>query len=81
MKLKDRRILARLMVIQEVSQRSLAKAAGWKSHTYLGRLLNGTASTCEEEPAVKIARFLGVAVDDLFVTKVSSGTDRSGRAA
>jgi hypothetical protein len=76
-----RKRLARLMVINDISQRQLSRAAGWKSHTYLGRMLKGTVSTCEPEHAVKIARFLGVAVDDLFVAKVSSATGQNGKAA
>lgn len=76
-----RKRLGRLIVINDHSKRAVARAAGWKSHTYLLRLLNGQASTCEPEHAVKIARFLGVAVDDLFVTKVSSSTGQNGKAA
>jgi hypothetical protein len=60
-------------------------AAGWKSHTYLLRLLAGTANTVEPEPAVKIATFLGVDVADLFVPRVSVGggqiAKQKGRAA
>lgn len=71
MYLRDPKKLARLMVIQDVSQRELARSAGWKAHSYLGRLLRGEARTCETEPALRIAHRLGVAVDDLFLTKVS----------
>lgn len=87
MQLKDRKQLAKLMVIQGVSQRSLAKAAGWKTHSYLGRLLRGEVSTLDLTPAVRIAKFLGVGVDDLFLTRVSGATGQnaprngSGRAA
>ncbi len=70
--LKDRRRLARLMVIQEVSHRELARAAGWKSHTYVGRLLRGEAKTLETDPALRIANHLRVAVDDLFLVRVTS---------
>lgn len=72
MQLLDRKKLAKLMVIQDVSQRELARAAGWKSHSYLGRLLRGQANTLELEPAIRIANYLGVGVDDLFLTKTSS---------
>lgn len=74
MQLKDRKKLARLMVIQEKSQREVAKAAGWGSHSYLGRLMRGEVDTLETEPAVRIAKFLGVGVDDLFLVRVSSST-------
>lgn len=87
MQLKDRKQLAKLMVIQGASQRDVAKAAGWKTHSYLGRLLRGEARTLEPEPALRIANFFGVGVDDLFLTRVSSVDGQSaprsgsGRAA
>lgn len=71
MELQDRKKLAKLMVIQDVSQRELAHLAGWKTHSYLGRLLRGDAKTLNPEPALRIAKALGVGVDDLFLTKVS----------
>lgn len=77
MVLRDRKRLARLMVIQEVSQRELAAAAGWKSHSYLGRLLRGEAKTLETDPALRIAHHLKVAVDDLFLVRVTSKMSQS----
>jgi transcriptional regulator with XRE-family HTH domain len=74
MQIKDRKRLARLIEIQEVSKREVARAAGWKSHSYLLRLLSGEASTCEPEPAVRIAAFLQVDLYDLFTPKVSTDT-------
>jgi transcriptional regulator with XRE-family HTH domain len=83
--LQDRKRLARLMVIQGVTQRELAEAADWKAHSIVTRLLNGKLKTVTPERAVRIAHHLGVGVDDLFLTRVDSvpgGTDhRSGRAA
>lgn len=76
MELADRKKLARLMVIQEVSQRELALAAGWRSHSYLGRLLRGEVKTLDTKPAARIAKRLGVGVDDLFLVKVSSDSRR-----
>ncbi len=83
MVLKDPKQLAKLMVIQGCSARQLAKAAGWKSHTYMQRLLKGQAKTLEVEPAVRIAKYLGVGVDDLFLVKTSTNTGQTvkGRAA
>lgn len=84
MKLLDRKKLAKLMVIQGVSARGLAKAAGWKSHSYMNRLLAGEVSTLEPEPAVRIARHLGVGVDDLFMPRLSTDTGQNrqlGRAS
>lgn len=72
MALTDRKKLAKLMVIQGVSQRQLAEAVGWKSHSYLGRLLRGDVNTLDVEPAVRIAMYLGVGTDDLFVARSSS---------
>lgn len=74
MELQDRKKLAKLMVIQDVSQRELARIAGWRTHSYLGRLLRGDAKTLNPEPALRIAKALGVGVDDLFLTKVDSST-------
>lgn len=79
MKLKDRKLLARLMAIQGVSARQLADAAGWKSHSYMNRLLAGEVNTLQVEPAVRIAKFLGVGTDDLFLTRVSSETQQIAR--
>ena len=80
MVLKDPKQLAKLMVIQECSARQLARVAGWKSHTYMQRLLKGEAKTLEVEPAVRIAKYLGVGVDDLFLTKVSSDTRQTTKS-
>lgn len=79
MLLKDRKRLARLIEIQEVSKRSVARAAGWKSHTYLLRLLSGQERSLEPEHAVKIATYLHVDVADLFVPKVTSGASQAGK--
>ncbi|MGO3763512.1 helix-turn-helix domain-containing protein [Glutamicibacter arilaitensis] len=76
MKLKDRKKLLTIMEIQEVSRRELASIAGWKSHSYMNRLCNGEVDTLQPEPALRIAKFLGVAVDDLFLTKVE---EKSGQ--
>lgn len=78
--LQDRKRLAKLMVIQGVTQRQLAEAAGWKAHSYLGRLLRGDVKTLEPEPALRIAHFLGVGVDDLFLTRVDSDAGHRGQS-
>jgi hypothetical protein len=79
--LKDPKVLAKLMVIQGVGQRELARAAGWKAHSYLQRLLDPKhkAKTLEPDHAVRIAAYLGVGVDDLFLVKVDSQAVRSGQ--
>ena len=71
MKLIDLKRLKRLMIVQEVGVRELARAAGWSSHSYLSRMLRGKHDTLSIEPAVKIATYLHVGVEDLFVARVS----------
>ena len=77
MKLRDPEKLARLMDIQGVSQRELSIAAGWRSHTYVARLLKDPPegkrpAGVKPKPAARIARHLGVGIDDLFVTRLST---------
>jgi hypothetical protein len=78
MRLHNRKGLRKLMAIQGVSARSLSKAAGWRSHSYMNRLLkdprDGGVDTLDVEPAVRIARHLGVGVDDLFMPRLSTDT-------
>lgn len=77
MRLKDRKRLAKIMAIQDVSARGLADAIGWKSHSYMNRLLNGQAKTCSSDSALAIAYYLGVPQDVLFVTEVSTADGRN----
>lgn len=79
MLIHNRRRLARLIQIQGVSKRAVARAAGWDSHTYLLRLLNGKANTCKPDAAVKIAAFLGFDINDVFVSRTTSDTGRCGQ--
>jgi transcriptional regulator with XRE-family HTH domain len=65
-------MIAKLMVIQGISQRTLAAKAGYKSHAYMGRILRGEVKTLDPDAAVRIAKHLGVGVDDLFLVRVSS---------
>lgn len=69
-KLKDPRVLARLMAIDGVTHRELAKCAGYRSHSYIGRLLRGERSTLAADAACAIAERLNVPVGDIFYTKV-----------
>lgn len=80
MKVIDPKKIAKLMVIQDVSSRGLAAAAGWKSHSYVGRILRGEISTVTPERAARIARHLGVGVDDLFVTRLSTDSGKSNQS-
>lgn len=67
--LRDREILQQLLLIRSVSQRELAKAAGWSSHSYVGRLVRGQASAVAPAAAWRIAERLGVRLEELFVTR------------
>jgi transcriptional regulator with XRE-family HTH domain len=72
MRVRNLKTLRTLMVVREVSQRRLARAAGYRSHSYLGRILRGEVDTLERDAAVRIASFLQVRVDDLFAPSVST---------
>ena len=80
MEIRDLKKLKKLMVIQDVSQRQLAIAAGYKSHAYMGRILRGEVKTLEPAAAVRIAHFFGADLHDLFVTKVSTASSDNGRS-
>jgi hypothetical protein len=71
MRLHNLKGLRTLMVVQDVSQRRLALAAGYKSHAYMGRLLRGEVDTLEPEAALRIARFLEVDAGFLFASRLS----------
>ena len=66
--LKDLKQLKKLMLIQDdISGRQLARVAGYKSHTYMQRILRGEVKTLDPEPALRISKHFGVGVDDLFL--------------
>ena len=71
MRLHNLKGLRTLMVVQDVSQRRLASAAGYRSHAYMGRLLRGEVDTLEPEAALRIARFLQVDMGFLFTPRSS----------
>lgn len=79
MLVRDHKKLARLLVIQEISHRQLASALGWRSHSYVGRLVRGEIRSLDPEAALRIAKILQVPVDDLFVIKVSTERGRNGQ--
>lgn len=72
MRVKDPKQIKKLLVIKEVSARDLAKAIGYRSHSYVTRILRGEISNVTPEKAARIAAFLEVGVDDLFVARLSS---------
>lgn len=83
MRVHDPKKIKKLMVIQGVSARDLAKAVGYKSHAYITRILRGEISTVTPERAARIANFLQVGVDDLFVARLSTDAQQNvkGRVA
>lgn len=77
MELKDRSLLASLMDEQHKSARHMARVAGYRSHTYVQRLLRGEAKNLDAVPAARIAHELGVPFGLLFRTRVSGDSERS----
>lgn len=72
MELKDKDKLKGYMLIQgNLTHRALAEGAGLGSHTYIGKLLRGKASTVTPGTAARISLFLGVGVDDLWIARTS----------
>lgn len=81
MLLTNRARLATLMAEAGVSARELSAAAGWRSHSYMNRLLSGEANTCRPEPAVLIAERLGVDLAELFTPQVTRHSSRDDQLA
>lgn len=79
MRVLDPRKIRKLMLIQDVTQRDLAEAAGWGSHSYVARILGGEIKTVTPDRAARIARHLGVGIDDLFVARLSSDAGPTGK--
>ena len=76
MRVIDPRKIRKLMLIQDVTQRELADAADWKSHSYVARILGGEIKTVTPEKAARIANYRGVGIDDLFVARLSTDSGR-----
>lgn len=79
MELKDHTLLAELMEEQKKSARHMSRTAGWKSHTYMQRLLRGVEKNVKAEPAARIAHELGVPFTLLFRTRVSGDSAQTVR--
>jgi transcriptional regulator with XRE-family HTH domain len=79
MRVIDPKRILKLMAIQEVSARTLAAEVGYKSHSYVTRILRGEITTVTPERAARIAEFFGVGLDDLFVARRSSDAGRIGK--
>lgn len=77
MEIKSLKRLRTLMEIHELSGRDLAEIAGYKSHTYMARVLRGEYKVLGNEHALRLAAFFKVGLDDLFVVRVSSSTEEN----
>lgn len=81
MAIRDPAHLATLMALAGLSTRQLAAEAGWKSHTYLLRVLDGEVRTVRPVAAIGIAGALGATVEELFVPEMTSNSGQSDRSA
>lgn len=79
MELRDLKKLKTLMVIHEMSGRDVAEAAGYRSHTYMARVLRGEYNTMGTDMALRLAAHFKVPVDDLFLVRTSSHTGDTGQ--
>lgn len=77
MQVKDADLLRRLLEAKGYTARRLSKQMGWKSHSYMNRVLNGQVRTVTPDAAVKIAYLLQVPVDLIFVARVSGDSRQS----
>jgi transcriptional regulator with XRE-family HTH domain len=71
MKLWNLKGLKAAMRRKGISNRELARQVGWKSHSYMNRIVRGEVDTMETEPALKMAFLLDLGVDDLFLVEGS----------
>ncbi len=84
MVVKDAELIRRLMASHRpspISARQMARELGWKSHSYLNRILAGDARTVTPDAACKIAYLLGVPVDLIFDPRVSANAARNEKGA
>lgn len=72
MRVKDAELIKRVMASKRISNRSLARQMGWKSHSYVNRIVSGQERTVTPDTAIKMAHLLGVPVDLFFETRVFS---------
>lgn len=73
----DADLLRRLMRAKNMTARQMAKQMGWKSHSYMNRILSGDVHTVSPDVAVKIAYLLQIPVDLVFVPRVSGDSRQS----
>lgn len=71
MRVNDADLLRRVIKAKRLTARQLSRAMGWKSHSYMNRILNGEVRTVTPDVAVKLAYLLEVPVDLVFAPRVS----------
>lgn len=79
MQITDPKKIKKLMIIKGISARTLAEAIGYRSHAYVTRILRGEIKTVTPEKAARIAAYLEVGVDDLFVARMSSDAGQNAK--
>lgn len=77
MLVNDADLLRRLLKTKKKTARQLSRQMGWRSHSYLNRILSGEVRTVTPDVAVKIAYLLEVPVDLIFVPRVSGDARQS----
>lgn len=70
-----RRKLLKAMLIDNISQRQLARDIGYRSHSYLQRILRGDPYGVSRPFAERIADRVGVPISDLFLPESSENSD------
>lgn len=74
MRVIDPKRIKKLLVIKDMSARTLADKVGYQSHAYITRILRGEIKTVTPEKAALISAVLEVGIDDLFVARLSTNT-------
>lgn len=72
MEVRDLAMLESLKIVRKLSNRDMAKIAGYQSHTYMNKLMRGEKKTLNAEPALRLAKYFGVGVEYLFSTEMST---------
>lgn len=80
---KDPELIRRCMQAKQppLTARAVSKRLGWKSHSYMNRILSGETRSVSTDTAMKIAVLLGVPVDLIFAARVSGDSPQPVRVA
>ena len=71
MKLWNLKGLKSAMRRKNLSNRELARLIGWKSHSYMNKIVKGEVDTMKTDSALRMAFVLDMGVDDLFLIEGS----------